>query len=108
MATPVQDVLDEMATDWRPSADQARRAVRRAVVAAAREDGGLVHAATVRRHLPAGVPHRFIGATICVLVRTGYLVPTGRRRALGDGTTRNATKVAEVRRLVRVIPVEEL
>lgn len=106
MSVAVQDELDVVASDWRPSRVDSREAVRAAIMRAASDERGLVHIATVRRHLPAWVNPSQIGATICVLVRRGYLKPTHRYRDNGQTKSRNRTKRAEVRRLVRPIPPE--
>lgn len=102
-----QDVLDVVATDWRPSRVQSREAVRVAIMRAATDHGGLVHAADVRTHLPSWVNPAQIGAVTCRLVRAGFLTPTGKYRPNGKGgDARNITKRSEVRRLVKPIPPE--
>src|SRR5690606_18346561 len=68
-ATAHQDELDLLATAWYPTAAESREAIRRAVMAAASEHGGLVHAATVREHLPPWVNPSQIGAQMCAWVR---------------------------------------
>lgn len=98
------DEIDVTAADWRPSRVEARREIRRAVIAVARHHGGLVHIADVRPLLPAWVDGHQVGAYLCALVRQGVLVGTGSYRANGDRTSRNRTKQAEVRRLVGQIP----
>lgn len=107
-AVAVQDELDIVASDWRPSRVESRDAICRAVMVAAGEHSGLVHIEAVRRHLPPWVNPQQIGATICALVRQGYLRPTGRYRPNGLGASRNRTKPAEVRRLVKPIPPDAL
>ena len=102
--TAVQDELDLLATAWFPTAQESREAIRRAVMAAAAEHRGLVHAATVREHLPSWVNPSQIGAQMCAWVRQGYLTPTGRYRPNGGESSRNRTKPSEVRRLVKPIP----
>lgn len=102
-----EEVLHVVATDWRPSRVESREAVRKAVMAAAREHGGRVHAATVREHLPTWVASAQIGAVILRLVRRGYLVETGKYAPNGKrGKARNAAKQSRIRRLVRPIPPE--
>lgn len=108
MTAAVQDELDIVAADWRPSRVESREAIRKAVMRAAAEHRGLVHAATVREHLPAWVNPQQIGAVMCAWVRQGYLRPTGRYRANGQTASRNRTKASEVRRLVKPIPPESL
>ena len=97
-----QDTLDFVAAD--PTQAESREAIRRAVIRAAAEHRGLVHAAGVREFLPAGVNPSQVGATICALVRLGYLVPTGRFRPNGGTAAGNRSKMSEVRRLIRLIP----
>ncbi len=108
MTTVVQDELDLLATAWHPTATESREAIRRAVMAAASEHRGLVHASTVREHLPPWVRPSQVGAVMCALVRRGYLTPTGRFRPNGGESSRNRTKPSEVRRLVKPIPPEAL
>jgi hypothetical protein len=102
----VQDALDVVVADWRPTREQSRAAIVKAVHKAAGDHRGLVHAAAVREHLPQWCNPHQVGAVICALVRQGYLVPTGRRRPNGGGKSRNRTKASEVRRLVRPIPTD--
>ena len=109
MSAAVQDdlftVLDAVVADWRPSAVDARLAIRDAIHKAAAEESGLVHIAHVRPHLPPWIDHHQIGALLSALTRKGYLKPTGRYRPNG-GPSGNGGKPAEVRRLVRMIPRE--
>lgn len=111
MTAAVQDtldvVLDAVHTDWRPSRVESREAIRQAVMRAAGEHSGLVHIAGVRPYLPAWVVPEQIGSSLNALVRTGYLRPTGRYRPCG-GTSGNASRLAEVRRLMRPIPPGDL
>jgi len=100
------DEIDAVAHDWRPSRVESREAIRLAILRAAGDEGGLVHAATVRKHLPAWVNPQQVGATVCALVRAGYLIPTGHYRPNGQEQSRNRTKASPVRRLVRFIPPE--
>jgi hypothetical protein len=100
------DVLDVVATDWLPTRAASRQAVRVAIMRAAAEHRGLVHAGTMREHLPPWVDPHQIGATVCALVRKGYLKPTGRLTRSGDPKSRNRAKASEVRRLVKPIPPE--
>lgn len=102
----IQDELDAVVTDWRPSRVESREAIRVAVMKAAGDHGGLVHAGTIREHLPPWVNPQQIGAVVCALVRKGFLVPTGRMTRSGTPTSRNRAKASEVRRLVRPIPRE--
>lgn len=104
MTAAVQDELDAVFTDWRPSRVESREAIRKAVMRAASEHRGLVHVADVRPLLPSWVVPEQIGACLCGWVRLGYLRPTGRYRPNGDSTSRNRTKPAELRRLVKPIP----
>lgn len=106
MTATLFDEIDAVATDWRPSRVESREAVRQAIMRAAREHGGLVHAADVRPLLPVWVNPSQIGAVTCRLVRAGYLTPTGRFRPNGGEGSRNRTKRSEVRRLARPIPKE--
>lgn len=111
MSTPVQDtldVLDAVASDWRPSRVEARRAIREAIHRAAQDNRGLVHIAQVRPHLPEWIDPHQVGALLSALTRKGYLIPTGRYRPNGDPKSGNAAKPAEVRRLSRYIPMEEV
>lgn len=101
-----QDELDVVAIDWRPSRVESREAIRLAIMRAASEHRQLVHAGTIREHLPSWVNPQQIGATVCALVRTGYLVPTGRLTRSGTPTSRNRAKASEIRRLVKAIPPE--
>jgi len=108
MSAAVQDVLDVIVEDHRPSRVDTRQAIRSAILRAAAERRGLVHIAAVRRHLPSWVSVAQTGAVINRLVRRGYLVPTGRYEPNGDTHARNGNKPAAVRRLVRPIPPEAL
>lgn len=102
------DHIDAVNANPYPWAADDRAAVLAAVAAAAAESGGEVHAATVRAHLSREVGPHVIGAVICALVRQGVLVGTGTYRHNGGSKSRNRTKPAEVRRLVRPIPPEAL
>lgn len=104
MSTVVQDELDAMLTDWRPNSVNTRALVRAAVMRCAAEHKGLVHASWIRDFLPVYANPQQVGATICALVRQGFLRPTGRYLPNGGTQSRNATKRAEVRRLVKPIP----
>lgn len=104
MTAPVQDELDAVVLDWRPSRRDSRRAIVRAITRAASAHRGLVHAATVREYLPSEVTPTQIGAVVCALVRRGYLVPTGHYKPNGQTASRNRTKASEVRRLAKPIP----
>jgi hypothetical protein len=104
--TAIQDVLDVVALDWRPTRVESRRAIVRAINEAARTHRGLVHASTVREHLPEWVAPAQVGAVICAAVRQGFLRPTGRYRPNGGESSRNRTKASEVRRLVRPLPLD--
>lgn len=107
-AQPMFDEIDAVVRDWRPSRVESREAIRLAVLRAAEQHKGLVHIADVREHLPAWTNPNQVGAYLCALVRTGHLTPTGRYRPNGDESSRNRTKPAEVRRLVRPIPPGDL
>ena len=100
------DILDAVVTDWRPSRVESREAIRKAVMRAAADHRGQVHAATVRENLPSWVSPFQVGACICAWVRQGYLIPTGRIRPNGQAHSNNRTKLSEVRRLVKPIPPE--
>ncbi len=104
----VQDELDVVATDWRPSRVMSREAIRIAIMRAAGQHDGLVHAASIREYLPTWCNPQQIGAVVCALVRMGYLTPTGTFRPNGGEHSRNRTKRSEVRRLTRPIPPEAL
>ena len=104
MTAHVQDELDAVVLDWRPSRRDSRRAIVRAITADASAHKGLVHAAGMREHLPAWVNPWQIGAVVCALVRMGYLTPTGHSRPNGQEASRNRTKASEVRRLAKPIP----
>lgn len=108
MSAAVQDVLDVIVEDHRPSRVDTREAIRKAVHAAASERRGLVHIAAVRRHLPPWAARAQIGCTLNRLTKRGYLVDTGRYEPNGDTHARNGSKPAAVRRLVRLIPPEAL
>ena len=108
MSAAVQDELDAVFTDWRPSRVESREAIRKAVMRAAADHRGLVHAATVRENLPPWVAPAQIGGAVCGWVRMGYLVETGRLLPNGQTESRNRTKVAKVRRLLKPIPPEAL
>jgi hypothetical protein len=101
------DTLDAVAADWRPSRVEARLAIRDAIHRAAAAHGGLVHIAQVRIYLPEWIDGHQIGALISALTRKGNLTPTGRFRPNG-GPSGNASKPAEVRRLRRLITVEDV
>jgi hypothetical protein len=107
MTAHTQDVLDIVADDWRPSRVASREAIRVAVLKTAAEHDGLVHIAQMRRHLPPWLAVEQTGAFMNRLVRRGYLIPTGHYRPNGDEHSRNASKPAAVRRLVKPIPPEE-
>jgi len=104
MTAAVQDELDVIVTAWVPSQRDSRRAVVRAVMADASAHRGLVHASTMREHLPPWMSPHVPGAVVCALVRMGYLTPTGRYRPNGQEESRNRAKPSEVRRLVKAIP----
>lgn len=53
-AAALFDEIDAVATDWRPSRVESREAVRVAIMRAANEHGGLVHAADVGRSCRRG------------------------------------------------------
>lgn len=85
-------ILDQIAGEPAPAGHLQNEAVKRAVVAAADENGGEVTAATVRPHVPAWVePHR-VGAVISALVKSGALIDTGRVQRSGQAKNRNRTK----------------
>lgn len=100
------DLIDVVAQDWRPSRVDSREAIRWAVLKTAEQHNGTVHITGIREHLPAWVAAEQVGATVCLLVRRGYLQGTGKYAPNGGSASRNASKPAEVRRLVRPIPVE--
>ncbi len=108
MSDAVQDVIDAVLADIRPSRVETREAIRLAVHKAASDRRGLVHISAVRRHLPPWVSVAQIGAVTNRLVCRGYLVPTGRYEPNGDTHARNGGKPAAVRRLIRPIPPEAL
>lgn len=86
-----------------PSRRDDRQAVRRAVMLAAAEHRGLVHASWVRPHLPVDVEPHVIGAVIGALHRSGHLAPTTQRPLPNGGPSGNATKLSRVSRLVKPI-----
>lgn len=101
------DVVEAVATDWRPGARDDRQAIRAAVMRAAETHNGLVHITHVREHLPRWVTPCMVGATLSLLAHRGYLEDTGKWWPNG-GPSGNAAKPAKVRRLAHPIPVEEL
>jgi len=109
VSAAVQDtfeaVLAAVATDWRPSRVESREAVRQAVMAAAREHGGRVTAATIRPHLPTWVNPASIGAAINAYRLAGWLIRTG--WAPNGGPSRNAAKQSPVYRVTGAIPKEQ-
>jgi len=111
MTATIQDSLDDVVeailTDWRPTRRESREAIRVAVMRAASDRHGLVHIAGVRRHLPPWVDPATTGAAINRLVRRGYLVPVGKYEPNGGGS-RNASKPSPVRRLTKPIPPDAL
>jgi len=99
-----RDEIDLVAADPLPSRVADRRAIRAAIIATAARTGGLVHITDVRARIHRDVDPHQVGAYIARLVRLGVLVGTGEFRPNGDGSARNRTKPAEVRRLVGVVP----
>lgn len=106
MTAAAVDEIDIVAQDWRPTRVESREAIRVAIMRTAADHNGRVHIIGIRQHLPAWTTPAQIGAVVCLLVRHGYLVPTGRTRPNGDLKARNRTKRSEVRKLVRPIPPE--
>lgn len=98
------DEIDAVARDWRPWRVEDRAVVLAAVDAAAAANDGEVHIADVRERLARDVDPHTVGAVICALVRQRVLVGTGVFRPNGGVKSRNATKPAEVRRLVQPVP----
>lgn len=105
MATAVQDALDLIAADWRPSSTQARAAIYAAVTRAAAEGDGIVTVATIRPHLPEHVKGSpMIGATVTALVRQHVLVWTGRFALSGNTAQRNGLRPTKEYRLAQPVP----
>lgn len=107
MATTTQDEIDITAVDPRPGPTAIRAAIHDAIRRCATLYGE-VHIAQVRARLPLWATGPQVGATICALTRSGHLVGTGRYAPNGNTTTRNRTRPAEIRRLVRPLPKEGL
>jgi len=108
MTAPTQDTFDEVlgavADDWRPSREESREAIRKAVHAAAAANGQRVTAATIRPHLPPWVATEQIGAVMWRLQSRGYLTRTTRYAPNGKGgKARNSAKRSPVYRLERPI-----
>jgi hypothetical protein len=103
-----QDVLAGMATDPSPRAVNDRAEIAKAIAAAATERHGLVHAASIRRHLPSSVAPRYVGVVVNTLRCRGVLVSTSRYEPNGDARNGNATKRSPVWRLKRPITPEDL
>lgn len=101
----VHDEIDAVAESPWPWATDDRAAVLDAVAAAARVAHGYVHISDVRAHLRREVDPHMVGAVICALVRQRVLANTGMYRASGNTKSRNATRPAEVRRLVKPLPI---
>lgn len=101
------DVLDVVATDWRPSRVESRAAVVAAIEAVAATHDGEVHISTVRPLIPSWTNEHQIGAMFCALRRTGYLTPTGEYRDNGGTRSRNGAKPARVYHLTRPIPQDQ-
>lgn len=85
-------VLDHLAHDPSPTKADHLAAIRRAVLAAAEANGGIVTAATIRPHLPEWVDKHRIGAVISALVRAQALIDTGRVARSGDSRNRNRNR----------------
>ena len=104
----VQDVLEGIASDPTPRAVNDRAAVAKAITEAAADRRGLVHAAGIRRHLPASVAPRYVGVVVNTLRLRGVLVATPRHEPNGGSASRNASKLSPVWRLTRPITEEDL
>jgi hypothetical protein len=108
MAQETVATLNAVATDWRPSRLEARRAIRRAIITAAELNDGEVHVADVRPMLPPHIDLHQLGAFIAGLVSAGILVNTSEWRPYGGPkSSGNSHKPSRVRRLVRDIPEVE-
>lgn len=101
------ELLDAVASDWRPTRVDARLAIAAAINRAAGEHRGLVHIEQVRPYVPTWADPHQIGALLSALTRRGFLSPTGRYRPNG-GPSGNAAKPAEVRRLIKPIRPEDV
>ena len=99
-------ILDDLADD--PGVINARKmaAIYTAIFDAALDNGGTVHASTVREHLPSYLRNEpRIGAAMSALARCGAIRPTGEYRPSGNAKSRNAnrpTPVYEVRDLSEI------
>lgn len=101
-----RDEIDVKASDWRPWAVEDRAVVLAAIDRAAAANDGEVHITDVRAHLAREVDPNVVGAVMCALVRQRVLVATGEYRPNGGTKSRNGTKPAAVRRLVRPVPID--
>lgn len=108
MSAAVQDALDipvdAPAEETGPTQAASREAIRVAIMRAASEHGGLVHASGVRQHLPEWVHPQLVGAVTSELIRAGYLAPQGTFRRSEQSASGNRAKRLEVRRLTKPIP----
>lgn len=100
----VHDEIDAVAANPYPWATDDRAAVLDAIASAARETDYYVHISDVRYYMRRQVDPHMVGAVICALVRQGVLVGTGEYWPSGNAKSRNRTRPAEVRRLVKSLP----
>ena len=104
----VQDftIVDAIESDPSPANAATMRAIYTAIFGAALDNGGTVHASTVREHLPSYLRNEpRIGAAMSALARCGAIRPTGEYRPSGNAKSRNAnrpTPVYEVRDLSEI------
>lgn len=100
MTTQDFTLLDEIAADPSTRNAATMRAIYRAILDAALDNGGEVHASTVREHLPAYLKseHR-IGNAFSQLVRCNAITDTGEVRRSENARSRNANRRTPVYRV---------
>lgn len=84
--------VDLLAHDPMPLPQDHRAQVCWAIRAAARVNGGIVHAGTWREYLPETINPHLIGAVVRSLRESGAIKWTGQFAASGNGKSRNARK----------------
>ena len=95
----VQDftIVDAIESDPSPANAATMRAIYTAIFDAALDNGGTVHASTVREHLPSYLRNEpRIGAAMSALARCGAIRPTGEYRPSGNTKSRNANRPTPV------------